>query len=154
MTQTNVSTEKQATNDAIAGFDIHILKENGENGSYLTTRIVNTASTYKAVVEALFDEKAGDLDDIKKYIEEGFTFDSAKEDDYEDDEDWLIDCLTVEDVMNLEHLLYDEDGISYEVTKIIPLKKVDIQVEYSGQLLDKTIFLPIDPEENSTDYFA
>lgn len=123
------------TNDEIAGFDIHMLQEVGDHGSYLTARITTTNDFHVAAVNALFDQGAGDRDEVEKYLE---------------------GCDTIKSITNHKRLYYNEDEVSFEVVSIIPLKKVDIQVEYDGEMLDKTIFLPInkDDENRHNAYFA
>lgn len=123
------------TNDEIAGFDIHMLQEVGDHGSYLTNRIIDTNDFRVAAINALFSVKAGDRDEVEKYLE---------------------GCDTIKSITNHKRLYYNEDEVSFEVVSIIPLKKVDIQVEYDGEMLDKTIFLPVnkDDENRHNAYFA
>lgn len=128
MTNQAQSTNQNTTsNNEVAGFDIHILKDIDGNGSYLKVRVIDTTDFHEAAISALFSENSSDRSDI---------------------EDYLKDCATIESITSHKDLLYNEDGISFEIVKIIPLKKIGIQLEYDGAMIDRTILMPINQEEN------
>lgn len=130
----NQTNHKTANND-VAGFDIHLLiTDSNDRCSYLTPRNINGANVREALINALIDAELGDYDTINKE---------------------LGDAETIDDFLHGE-IGQREDGVAdYEICHIIPLKKIDIQVEYDDEMLDKTIYLPIDKTKNINNaYFA
>ena len=133
--QAQSATQATTLNNEVVGFDIHIMTTVDERGSYNVVRDITTTDCQEAVIGAVFNAGAGDRDYVEQQLE-GLT--------------------TIAAIVGKDDLIYDDTGdISFEIAKITPLKKVDIRVEYDGELCEKTILLPIDKEENKYNaYFA
>ena len=91
--------------------------------------IVNASNDFEAIVDALDNEGLTDLDSIEDALTDGRS--ERGQTDFHGVTVWNKD-----------------KSMGYCVDRVVPLKAVDIQVEYDGKMQNKRIFVPIDSQEN------